>query len=537
MRFAVLLFPASLLCIPERHALAQAHHAATHDVGAVRFEVSCAPAVREDFDRAVALLHHMMYVEARQAFEDVARRAPDCAMAPWGVAMTLFQPLWPTRPDTATLRRGWDLVAHATSLGAGTERERALVAAAEAFYRDPDTADWWTRIRRWAAAMEEAYRARPDDVETGAFYALSQLAVGQVAGDRMAYQARAAALLLRIHERAPRHPGASHYTIHANDVDGRAGESLDIVRGYDDIAPEVPHALHMPTHIFVRLGDWPGVIEWNRKSADAALRLPAGNHTSIHYMHAMDYLIYANLQRGADAAATAALEEALDRGPYQVDFQSAFHLSAMPARYTVERRMWAEAAGLTPRTPAALPWDDYWWPEATTWFARGLGAARTGDSAGARAAAERMLVLERAAAGAGEDGFARYIRTDRLVLAGWIARLTGDADEALARMREAVEVEKTVQKHPVTPGALFPPYEALGDLLLELDRPHEALAAYEQSLTAWPKRFNSLLGAARAASAAGDEAQARARYAELLAVVGDVVTERAGVREARQVVR
>jgi tetratricopeptide (TPR) repeat protein len=502
-------------------------------LGEVDFQVSCAPVVRADFDRAVALLHHMTYEQARARFEEIARRDPDCAMAHWGIAMTLFQPLWPARPGPDVRRRGWEAARRAAELGPPTERERALVAAVEAFYRDPDADAWWPRIRRWHEAMREAHRARPDDPETGAFYALSEVAVGAQADDPLAHNETAAGILARIHARAPEHPGAIHYTIHANDVAGREGESLDVVRRYEAIAPGVPHALHMPTHIFVRLGEWPEVIEWNRRSADAALRHPAGDRISLHYSHALDYLLYSHLQRGEDARAEAVLNEVRSRSPHQEDFASAFHLAMMPARYAVERRAWTEAAGLRPRTPDYLAWDRYAWAEASSWFARGLGAAHTGEPGGAREAEARMRVLRDGARSAGEEGFATYIEIDRLILAGVLAHAEGDAETAVERMREAAALEATIQKHPITPGALLPPYEALGDLLAELGRPEEARRAYERSLEVWPRRYNSLLGAARAATAAGDARGAAAHYRELLAVTDGARTDRAGVGEAR----
>ena len=505
-----------------------------HELGEVDFDVSCTAGVRSDFDRAMALLHHMMYEEARGAFEAVADEDPDCAMAHWGVATTLFQPLWPTRPGPEELQRGRREIQRAKELGPGTAREQALVAATEAFFREPEAADWWTRIRRWAAAMEKAYGAHPDDTETAALYALSQLAVGIVSENRMAHHDRAADVLLAIHEREPSHPGAIHYTIHANDVDARAGRSLEVVRSYSQIAPSVPHALHMPTHIFVRLGEWPEMISWNRRSADAALEEKVGGAISHHYPHATGYLLYAHLQRGDDERARAVLEETLEKQGYQKSFVSAYHLAAMPARYAVERRDWEAAAAIEPRTPASLPWERFPWPEAISWFARGLGAARTGDLQSAREAEARLRELRDAAEEAGESDFARYIEIDRLILAGWIARGEGERERAVERIREAADLEKTVQKHPVTPGAVYPPQEALGDLLLELDRPEEASTSYQASLETWPGRYNSLLGAARAARASGDTEQAEAFYRELLEVAGDTGSDRPGLEEAEE---
>jgi tetratricopeptide (TPR) repeat protein len=512
---------------------ALSQHPGDHDgdeLGTVHFPVSCAPAVQADFNRAVALLHHMMYEESRAAFMAIAKADPECAMAHWGVATTLFQPLWPTRPGPDQLRRGREEIQKARALGPGTEREAAFVSAVEAFYGD-ETADWWSRITRWAGSMETAYEAYSADLEMAAFYALSHLAVGQNADDRQAYQARAAEVLLAIYEREPSHPGAIHYTIHANDVDGRADQTLAVVRSYDDIAPSVPHALHMPTHIYVRLGDWASVIEWNRKSADAALEFPAGDAVSHHYAHAMDYLVYAYLQQGEDSRALAAVEEALAKSKYQGTFVSAFHLAAMPARYAVERRDWAGAASLPPVTPAGLPWDRYQWAESQTWFAKGLGAVRSDDFEAADRALERMEALRDAAKEAGEQAFTTYIDIDRRTLAAWRAMVAEDADEALSLARSAVDLEATIEKHPVTPGTYLPPGEALGDLLMEIGDPAEALTAYEKSLAMWPGRFNSLLGAARAARGSSDGSKATEYYGMLLETAPH--SDREEVREAR----
>ena len=520
----------ALLAAAERGLSQEAHGAHDQALGAVHFPVSCEASVQADFDRAVALLHHMMYEESRAAFAAISEADPACAMAHWGIAVTLFQPLWPTRPGPEQLREGREQIRMAAELGPATEREAAFVEAVAAFYED-EAADWSTRIARWAAGMELAYAASPDDLEVAAFYALSLLAIGQFAADRDAYQAQAAEVLLGVYAREPRHPGAIHYTIHANDVDDRADKSLEVVRSYDDIAPSVPHALHMPTHIYVRLGEWPAVIEWNRRSADAALGLPAGDAVSHHYAHAMDYLVYAYLQEGEDAEARAALEEALSRGPYQGTFISAFHLAAMPARYAVERRDWAAAAALSPLTPPDLPWGRYQWAESQTWFARGLGAVESDDFDAANRALSRMEELRDTAAAAGEGAFATYIDIDLRTLAAWQAMAKAEPDVALGLARSAVDLEATTEKHPVTPGSYLPPSEALGDLLLAQDAPAEALEAYERSLAMWPGRFHSLLGAARAARASGDGAKALEYYGALVEIAGR--SERAELDEAR----
>ena len=536
--FAGLLVASAVGVAPFAHADEAAMHddhagaAGEEMLGTVDFRVSCAEATRPAFDRALGFLHHMMYEQARSAFEGIVESDPECAMAHWGIATTLFQPLWPTRPSADDLRRGWTEIQAAKDLGPATERERHLVAATEAFFREPETAEWWTRIERWAEAMETAYEAAPADRDVAGLYALSRLALSPVADNRGPLHDEAETVLRSVYDQVPTHPGAVHYTIHANDAGGRADRSLDIVKSYGEIAPEVPHALHMPSHIFVRLGEWPEVIDWNRRSADAALKHPAGDAVSHHYLHALDYLLYAYLQQGEDERASAVLEQAMSKDQHQRSFISAFHAAAMPARHAMERRQWAEAAALEPRTPDYLPWDNALWAEGMSWLARGLGALHTGDLDGAKEAEERLEALRDAARAADERAFATYIEIDRLILAGWLARAEDRPDEAVELIREAAKLEGTVEKHPVTPGALLPPYEALGDLLVDLDRPDEALEAYRASDEVWPGRFNTLLGAARAAAAAGDEAVAGDYYAQLLELAAS--SERAAVAEAQQ---
>ncbi|MBE0599172.1 MAG: tetratricopeptide repeat protein [Desulfuromonadales bacterium] len=501
-------------------------------LGSVDFNVSCAEATRPAFDRALGLMHHMMYVEARAAFEKIVESDPECAMAYWGVATSLFQPLWGTRPSSEELNRGWSLIQKAKELGPLTGREQHLVAATEAFFREPGQAEFRTRMNRWAETMEAAYRAHPEDHDTAALYALSRLALAQMAEERASLHEEAETVLRRIYEQVPTHPGAVHYTIHATDADGRAGKSLDIVKSYGEIAPEVPHALHMPSHIYVRLGEWPEVIEWNRRSADAALRYPVQGAVSHHFPHATDYMLYAYLQQGEDDQARAVLKETLAQEKFQPSFISAYHLAAVSARYAVERRQWAEAATLQPRSPDGLPWDEAVWAESLTWFARGLGGVHTGDLDRAIEAEGKMAELRERAKTAGDQHFATYIEIDRLILAGWMARAQNRPDEAIRLIRSAGELERTVDKHPVTPGALLPPNEALGDLLTDLDRPSEALEAYRSSERIWPKRYNTLLGAARAATAAGDAKSARALYTALIGIAGE--SDRPGVTEAKR---
>jgi tetratricopeptide (TPR) repeat protein len=509
---------------------------ATHageEIGSVDFQVSCEGA-REDFDRALGLMHHMMYEQARSGFQNIAEANPECAMAYWGIATTMFQPLWPERPSKEALEQGWRQIQKAQELEPPTERERMLVRATEAFFRGPETAAYGERINRWAEGMSSAYQVNPDDLDTAALYALSRLALAMrlEAHERDRLHTEAERILREVWEKEPRHPGAIHYSIHATDVEGRAGHALEMVEVYGTIAPEVPHSLHMPSHIYVRLGDWPKVIDWNQRSADAALRKPVNGSISFHYIHAIDYMLYAHLQQGEDDEARALFRVARAKGKHQSSYGSAYHLAAIPARMTVERRDWEAASRLEPRNPEYQPWDIAFWPEGITWYARGLGAVHAGDSTRARESEKRLEMLRDRANAAGEGRYATYIEVDRLILASWIARSEDNAEEAVLLMRSAAELEGTVEKDPITPGALLPPHEALGDLLMDLDRPAEALDAYRAADEIWPNRYNTMLGAARAAQAAGDKAAARKNYSRLLEIAGD--SQRPGVGEARR---
>ena len=507
-----------------------------HVAGAVDFPVSCSAPAQAGFNRALTLLHHMTYPQARAAFAEVARTDPDCAMAHWGVAMTLFQPLWPTRPGQEARELGWSEVRKAKALAAPTRREQLYVAAAEAFFLDPASDDYWLRIRRWAEASQKVHAAFPADDEAAVFAALGLLATTPADRSSREHADQGAAILLQVLARDPDHPGAMHYLVHANDVAGRERESLDITRQYESIAPDNPHALHMPTHIYTRLGDWDGVVRGNLRAADAALKHPAGDHGQYvwdEFPHAIEYLAYALLQQGKDEEAATQVRRLQATARLEPGFKTAFHLASTQARLALERRDWQAAAALVPRQPSSLDWDRFAWPESVAQFARGLGALRTGRVEEARAAAARLGALEAAADAAGETLFARSIGVSRLELEAWLAQAKGDAASALARMRAATILEAATPKHAVTPGPTLPALEQLGDLLMEQRQPAAAHTAYRESIERQPRRFNALLGAARAAAAAGDTDAARAWYRGLLEVAGDG-TRQPALDEARQ---
>ena len=466
----------------------------------VNFRVSCTPPAQTEFNRAVTLLHHMTYPPARAAFQNVATIDSRCAMAHWGIAMTLFQPLWPTRPGPDARREGWREVETAKSLTAATQREQLFIAATEAFFLDPSANDYWLRIRRWEQAMQKVYEAFPDDSEAATFYALAHLATTPADRITRANADRAAEILLRVYRQNPNHPGAMHYLVHASDVPGRERELLEITRKYEMVAPNNPHALHMPTHIYTRLGDWDGVIRGNLRAANAALKYPAGDKGQYvwdEFCHAIEYLVYAYLQKGDYRNAAARLRRLHTTNRLEPTFKTAFHLSSTQARYALERHAWLEATQIEPRQPANLDWDRFTWPEAVTRFARGLGAAHLKKIEDAKRESERLNELEIRTQSAGEDLFARNIRMLKMELNAWIAHAEGQEEKSLSLMREATELEKTTPKHAVTPGPTIPAEELLGDLLTEQKKPAEALAAYRRSLALYPNRLNSLKGVAR----------------------------------------
>ena len=523
-------------------SVARAGTSATH--GTAHIPISCAPAAQADFDAALTLWHHMTYPQAREAFAALSMREPECAMAHWGVAMTLFQPLWPSRPSAEDLEIGRLAVQQARAAGDATPpHEAAFLEAAGAFFDEPG--DYWQRIARWAAAAEAQHVAFPDDDEATLQYALALLATAPAGDGARAHADRAAVLLEGVLARRPDHPGALHYLVHASDAPERVERATGIARRYEAIAPDNPHALHMPTHLYTRLGDWPGSIRGNRRAAEAALRHPAGpggEYVWDEFAHAIEYLVYAHLQRGEDRAAEAERARLVAVPNLEPSFKSAFHLASTQARIALEQRDWRAAAAIRPRTPDTVDWDRFAWAEAIQVFAHargvqesatGTGAGDAAVQAGMAASLRRLDDLAAKMAASGETAFERDIRVLRGELDAWVKYHAGDAAGAEAAMRAAAALEAATPKHPVTPGPTLPAEEQLGDLLLALDRPADAQAAYERALAAYPNRFRALAGAARAAAAAGDAGAARHHRDTLrtIAGAGDRAAELAGLRD------
>src|SRR5881409_4515854 len=449
--------------------------------------------------------------------------------------MSLLHPLW-TPPSSAEAQAAIAAIDRGVAR-ATTERERDYLGAIRAYYADYDGTDPRSRLVRYALAMDSVRRRSPSDREAAIFYALSLIALGQAnaTDTTFAYQKRADSILEPLFRREPRHPGLAHYLIHTNDVPQLAAHGLYAARRYAEIAPDVPHAQHMPSHIFTRLGLWDDAIASNQRSAAAARQFEDERHLNALWDqrgHAWDYLVYAYLQQGRDAEAKRVVDEAAAvAAVYPVgSLTNAYALAAIPARHALERGRWREATTL-----AVRPSPEWRAAEALTHFAHALGAARTGDTAGARAAISALDDIERTerAAGGAHVYWAGQVRIQRLAASGWLARTMGDTAEAVRLATTAADLEDVTQKHPVTPGSLLPARELLGDLLLELGRPVNAAQAYAASLAQQPNRGRSLFGLARASEQAGDLATARTRYREYLTLMRHSDGARAELEIAR----
>jgi hypothetical protein len=513
-------------CLLSGAVRAQETHSHAHEdgeaLGKVSFPTSCRAEVAAEFTRAVALLHSFGYEESRRAFESVAARDPDCAIAFWGVAMTYYHPIW-SPPDSGDLAAGRAAVAKAEAAGPRTDRERGYVDAIAVFYRDSDTQPHGDRARAWSDALESLSRRFPEDHEALIFYALSLLGTAPPGDATFANQKKAAAILNGLLPEEPEHPGIAHYMIHAFDYPPLAREALPAARAYAKIAPSSPHALHMPSHIFTRLGLWQESIASNLASADAARRLIARRYpgaASFDALHALDYLEYAYLQIADEKSARRVLEEAAAARTFdELQFQAGYALAAIPARWTLERRDW-KAASEVAMPAASLPWDRFSYAVAIVHFARAVGAARSGQPARAEKPLARLQEIQRSLAASpipGPYDWASEVEARRLAATAWVAYAHGNRDEALLLARAAADLEEKTGKHPVTPGPVLPARELLGDMLLEAGRPGDALIEYEASLREAPGRFNSLYGAARAAERSKNPRRSRELYEALLA--------------------
>ena len=495
-----------------------AQHAGHGKLGTVHFPTSCAADVQPSFERSLAQLHSFEFGEATQGFQAVLGADSTCAIAYWGIALAAWgNPFAAGIKPAAQIQRGQEAIEQGRSTGSPTPRERGYLDAAAKLFEHADTLDQGTRLIAYRDAMQSLAARESGDLEATIFYALALAITAPPTDKTYASQLKAGAMLEELFAAHPDHPGLAHYIIHAYDVPPLAPRALDAARRYSEIAPSAPHALHMPSHTFTRVGDWQQSIDANLASAAAART--AGS--TAEELHASDYLTYAYLQMGRDAESLrlrdslAAIQSRFDPsapGSAAPPAAGFFAIAAIPARYALERGDWAAAAALETHD-SPTPFAD-----AISDFARGLGAARSGKPAVAAAAAAHLQTLGDKLAAAHEGYWAEQLTIQRQELLAWIAFAEGRRDEAIETLRAAAVREDATEKNAITPGPLAPGRELLGEMLLELGRPADALAEFETALVHEPNRFRSLDGAARAAAKAGDNAKARKYYAALLQV-------------------
>lgn len=511
-----------------------AQHAAPADgkevLGEVRFEVSCSPEAQQRFHRAAALYHSFHWAEAGKTLAEIARLDPRCGMAYWAHAMVAADNpfLWPV---SMKLKEGAAFIEKAKTIGAGTQRERDYIDALYLLYSDHANTPHRARALAYEEAMEKLAARYPDDAEAKILYALALSANHDLSDGTFTRPLKAAALLEPLFKSRPGHPGVPHYLIHSYDYPPIAHKGLEAAKRYSRVAADAPHAQHMPSHIFTRVGYWRESVAANQASI-AAARGAIGPAT-----HAWDYMAYAYLQMADDGAATRIWAEASKvRSVKQAALGQAFALSAIPARLALERGRWDEAAKVEPHSAIAdSDWQRFPQALANVVFARALGAARAGDAAGSRKEIERLRELQARLTQRNIAYWAQQVDIQANIASAWVLRTEGKGAEALAAMRAAARQEDATEKNVVTPGSLLPARELLGDMLMELGQPAEALKEYEASIAKEPNRFRGLYGAALAAERSGDRARARAHYEKLASVCAQSDGSRPELARARQV--
>jgi tetratricopeptide (TPR) repeat protein len=489
-------------------------------LGKVIFPTSCDPKVQAEFDRGVAMLHSYWFIIARRTFEGILQQDPNCAMAYWGVAMDYLGNTLATTPTRAEAQAAWDALEKARAIGAKTQRESDWIEALSAYFRDHDKTAVDVRMVAYNAAMERMAGRYPEDFEVQAFYALTLQASAKKSDLTYANQLKSAAILDRLFEQNPQHPGVTHYLIHTYDFAPLADRGVAYARRYAGIAPAVPHARHMPSHIYSMVGLWEESIASNLSALEI----------QPDYYHAADFAVYAHLQLAQDVKARAMIDKSLataDRGDRPINFVNFTAKAAMPARYVLDRGDWGGAATLV------LNQSQYPMADSLTRFARGLGMARTGNAAGARAEIEAMKALRAALERANDSYWADRTEEQMLAVSAWIALKEGMREQAVKFMRAAAENEDNSIKHVAMENRLYPLRELYGDLLLDLGEPAAALVEYETALKATPNRYRGILGVARAADATGDRTKAIEYYGKLVDLAKNADADRLEVREAK----
>ena len=489
-------------------------------LGNVTFPTSCDPKVQADFNRGVAMLHSFWFLIARRTFEEILQHDPNCAIAYWGIAMDYLGNMFVTVPPRADSQAAWEALEKARAIGAKTQRKRDFIQALSTHFRDYEKTPADARLAAYNAAMERMAQTYPDDFEVQANYALTLQASAKKSDITYANQIKSAMILEKLFEENPKHPGVTHYLIHAYDFAPLADKGVPSARRYAGIAPAVPHARHMPSHIYSMVGLWDESIASNLSAISI----------QPDYYHAADFAVYAYLQLGQDNKAKALAEKSIgtaDRGDRPINFANFTAKAAMPARYVLDRGDWAGAAALelkASKYPAA---------DALTHFTRGLGMARTGNLASAKAEINAMKALRAGLERVNDSYWADRIEEQILAVSAWIAFKEGNRDQAVKFMQTAAENEDNSLKNVAMENRLYPLHELYGDLLLEAGDGPAALAAYETALKATPNRYRGILGVARAAATTGDRAKAAEYYGKLLDLTKHADIERQEVREAK----
>lgn len=506
---------------------AVAHDDAKERLGTVHFPISCSDDAQRDFDRALAMFYNFWFPNANKAFEDVARAAPDCVMAYWGFAIAQRSNPLVGAPSADTIERGWEAIEKAKSLAAKTPRERDYLAALNAYYQDWNKVDHRTRVLAYEQAMEKMYLRYPGDLEAAVLYALAlNEAITVLPADKTyARQLKAANILKAVLSIQPEHPGALHFLIHSYDFPALADRGVEASKLYSTTATSAPHALHMPSHIYSMLGMWPESIQANRSALGVAKT----------YVHAIDFMVYAHLQSAQDREAERLLRESIvlqksggaaQRTPTGAVLTVYTAYAAIPARFALERGAWAEAAALELR-PRSAPAD------SITRFVRAMGFARLGDPASARKEIDELQLLQDELIRSNQDYWAEQVEIQRRAASAWVAFAEGALARALSMMRSAADMEDASEKHVAMENRLWPMREILGELLLELGQPEQALAEFETSLSAARNRMRGFYGAATAAQMAGNEQKATHYYGEILRLAANADSQRKEIDAAR----
>jgi tetratricopeptide (TPR) repeat protein len=490
-------------------------------LGKLSFSISCDPKVRAEFERGVAMIHSYWFTIARRTFERVLQEDASCAMAHWGVAMDILGNTLVGPPTRENANIAWAELQKARAIGAKTERERDWIEALSAYYRDHDKTPVNARLAAYKAAMERMTQRYPADFEAQVFYALALQAAASPADTTYADQLKSVAILEKLYDQNPQHPGVTHFIIHAYDFAPLAEKGIPAAHRYASIAPAVPHARHMPSHIYSMVGMWEESIASNTSAIEI----------QPDYYHAADFSVYAHLQLAQDAKAKALTEKSLataDRGDRPITFVNFTAKNAMPARYVLERADWAGAVALRFK-PSQYPQAD-----SLTHFTRGLGMTRTGDLSGARAEIEDIKALRAALEKSNQSYWADRSEEQMLAISAWIALKEGAPEQAVKFMRAAADGEDGSVKHVAMENRLYPLRELFAELLLVSGQPAAALSEYETALKQTPNRYRAFLGMARAANTAGDRQKASEYYGKLVDLTKNADTERQEIREAKE---